>query len=57
MITFSFQKCGFWNSIESMGAAFLTKLKVAINKGFSWGMEKISKGEGCQKGGRQMQWG
>ena len=57
MITFLFQKCGFWNSIGSMGAAFLTKLKVAINEGFSWGMEKISKVEGCQKGGRQMKWG
>ena len=41
----------------SMGAAFLTKLKVAINEGFSWGMDKISKGQGCQKGGCQMQWG
>ena len=34
-----------------MGAAFLTKLKVAINEEFSWGMSRISKGEGCQKWG------
>ena len=34
-----------------MGAAFLTKLKVAINEGFSSGMSRISKGEGYQKGG------
>ena len=34
-----------------MGAAFLTKLKAAINEGFSSGMSRISKGEGYQKGG------
>ena len=34
-----------------MRAAILTKLKVTINQGFSWGMSTISKGEGCQKRG------
>ena len=34
-----------------MGVAFLTKLKVAINEGFSGEMSRISKGEGCQKWG------
>ena len=34
-----------------MGTAFLSKLKVAINEEFSRGMSKISKGEGCKKGG------
>ena len=33
------------------GTSLLTKLKVAINEGFSWGFSKISKGEGCQNGG------
>ena len=33
------------------GTSLLTKLKVGINEGFSWGLTKISKGEGCQKGG------
>ena len=33
------------------GTSLLTKLKVGINEGFSWGLSKISKGEGCQKGG------
>ena len=35
----------------SMGAAFFTKLKVAINEEFSRGMTRIFKGEGYQKGG------
>ena len=34
-----------------MGGAFLTRLKVEINEEFYWGMSRISKGEGCQKGG------
>ena len=34
-----------------MGTAFLTKLKVAINEEFSWGMSRIPKGEGYQKWG------
>ena len=34
-----------------MGAALWTRLKFSINEGFSWGMSRISKGEGCQKGG------
>ena len=34
-----------------MRAAFLTKLKVTINKGFSWEMSTIFKGEGCEKRG------
>ena len=34
-----------------MRAALWTRLKVAINEGFSWGMSRISEGEGCQKGG------
>ena len=34
-----------------MGAAFLTKLKAAISEEFSWGMSRISKGEGYQKWG------
>ena len=33
------------------GSSLLTKLKFAINEGFSWGMSRISKVEGCQKGG------
>ena len=40
-----------------MGATFLTNLKVAINQGFSWGMSRTSKGEGCQKEGGQIQRG
>ena len=34
-----------------MGEALLTKLKIAINDRFSWGMSRISKGEGWQKRG------
>ena len=33
-------KLGVWEQPKS---------KVVINKGFSWGMNKISKGERCQK--------
>ena len=51
LITIPFQKRGFQNSIGSMGAAFLNKSKVAISEEFSWGMSRISKGEGCQKWG------
>ena len=34
-----------------MVAAFLTKLKVAINEELSWGISRISKGERYQKWG------
>ena len=34
----------FWNSVASVRAAFLARLKEATCKGFYWGMSKILKG-------------
>ena len=40
-----------WRCFSSVGAAFLTNLKVVIYKAIYWGMAKISKEEHVKKGG------
>ena len=57
MMTLPVQEYRFYNSVGSLGAAFLNSLKVLIYEGFYWRMNKTSMGGGIKKGGSNIKLG